>query len=198
MSSSAIILPTYRIAKLHERAMTMSYENMTKIRAAYNEVIGINEVDHISINIVDPSGKMSIISYNPSIAHTIIQDRSFIYNGSISPDFYENKDIYTWDEAYDPKVKDRIKFKMQIKHCIDIGIVLVKKIGGFHFLYSFAKRNNGSELLDSSIDDRAKYLAMGDHCVCVIKEIYQSYNEQYNLNRLLQYQGLKLVVNNDN
>jgi hypothetical protein len=173
--------------------MTMSYENMAKIRKIYDEVIGLYSIDHISINVVNPNDEMSIISYNPSIAHTIIKDGSYIYNGSISPDFYENKEIYTWDEAYDPRVKDKIKFHMQIKHSIDLGCVLVKKTNDHYVLFSFAKKSSGEELFESIEDNKNLYYSVGNHCLSLLKDIFGLYSN----NNGLYDTNLKLVVSNN-
>lgn len=179
--SNIITLPSYKPPKLHKDAMLMSYENMAKIRQVYDEVIGIHDIDHVSINIVDPSDEMLIVSYNPAISHTIIKDGSYIYNGSISPDFYKKKHIYTWDEAYDPKVKNKIKFNMQIKHGINLGCVLIRQIHGFYILYSFATKKDGQNLLGNIKENTSLYYSIGDHCLDLIKDLYAIYSNNHYL-----------------
>lgn len=196
IQSQKIILPKYKPAKLHETAFTMSFENMFNIKKAYKEVIGLNNIDHISINIVNEKNEMSIISLNPSIAYSIIDDGSYIYNGSISPDFYRNKDFYTWEEAYDPNFKSLLKGKMQIATGIAEGCVLTKKTNNFYVLFSFASKSKNIEFKKHIYDNKQLFYKIGEHCLDLIKPIYNNYaTDESEL--ILTRPKLKLVVNNE-
>ena len=106
--------PIYTPAKLDTSGFIISFNNLFNIKKSYKEILGLEHIDHVSINIVNSRAEMTIISLNPSIAHAIINDGSYIYNGSISPDFYMNKDFYTWEEAYDPNFKALLKGKKDV------------------------------------------------------------------------------------
>ena len=85
-----IRLPRHKSPILHENAAVMSFENCYTLAKVYKEIIGLNNVHHFSLNVVDHEGKMSILSYNPQIAYNIFKDGSYLYNGSISPSYYNN------------------------------------------------------------------------------------------------------------
>lgn len=188
------IYPKYKTVKLHSNCFNFSFENLFNIKKAYKEIIGLNDIDHISINIVNPNNEMTIISLNPAIAHSIISDGSYIYNGSISPDFYMNKDFYTWEEAYDPNFKLIVKGKMQIATGISEGCVLTKKINGFHVLFSFACKNKKVEFKNHIEDNKQLFYKMGEHCLEQIKPIYNSYAKDES-EIILTRPNLKLVAN---
>tara|TARA_R110000868_G_scaffold134834_1_gene347075 strand:- start:1525 stop:1878 length:354 start_codon:yes stop_codon:yes gene_type:complete len=106
------LMPKYTSVKFNDDVLRLSFENLFNIKKAYKEILGLNDIDHVSINIVNQNNEMTIISLNPAIAYSIISDGSYIYNGSISPDFYMNKNFYTWEEAYDPNFKLLVKCKL--------------------------------------------------------------------------------------
>ena len=160
----------------------MSFENQWQIRRAYKEIIGLNSVDHFSINIVSPKGEMSIISYTPSIIYQIFQDGTYLYNGSISPTYYESLDFYTWDQCYDKRFYYEVKTSLQTKNGIDTGIVMVHRAFGFNILFSSASKQNNSELFKNVAENSKEFLKMGFHCLNLIKKTYSQY---YECNKML-------------
>ena len=165
--------PRHRAPVLHQDAVTISFENCYKLGKTYKEIIGLDKVHHFSLNVVDLNGEMTILSYNPQIAYNIFKNGSYLYNGSISPTFYENREIYTWDEAYDPRKYDLLKNNMERKNGIEVGVVLTKRINGLILLYSFATKSNGIDFL-SDINERKSYFySAGDFCFNRIQSIIE-------------------------
>jgi len=168
-----INLPRHRPPVLHKNAVNISFENCFKLGKTYNEIIGQKNIHHFSLNVVDAKGEMTILSYNPQIAYNIFKDGSYLYNGSISPTYYENKDIYTWDETYDPQRYHLLKNNMERKNGISTGVVLTKRINGLILLYSFATKGNGTDFLLAIKDQKKFFLQAGDHCFEQIKPIIE-------------------------
>jgi len=176
-----IVLPRHELPKLHENGATISFENCYKLGKIYKEIIGDNGIHHFSINVVDESGKMTILSYRPQIAYNIFKDGSYRYNGSISKTFYSQKDFYTWDETYDPRYYNTLKNNMERKNGINKGVVVVKKQLGLTLLYSFATKSDGQEFVLNMQEQRDLFNAMGDHCFAQIKTIIEDRIIGYNV-----------------
>ncbi|MBA2648729.1 MAG: hypothetical protein H0U75_03860 [Legionella sp.] len=157
-------LTKHEIPRLHENGATISFENCYKLGKIYKQIIGDLGVHHFSINVVDESGKMTILSYNPQIAYNIFKDGSYIFNGSISKTFYGNQDFYTWDETYTPSYYHFMKNNMERKHGIDKGLVIVKRQQGLTLLYSFATKHDGDDFVIQAQEQLSLLYAMGDHC----------------------------------
>lgn len=191
------IFPKYKPANLHNMASIISFENAFNIRKIYKEVVGMDYIDHVSINIVNSQGKMLIFSVNPQIAYSIIKDGSYIFNGSISPDFYTKKQFYTWEDGYDPQCFNEIKAKLQLKNNIDMGCVIVKKIEKFYILFSFAKKNKGLILKEAILDNKNYYYNIGMFLLTRINNIYINYcekNEDYlNLTNILSSSKIQTI-----
>ena len=172
-----LIPPTHKPPRMHKDALLMSFENQWRIRQAYREIIGLNDIDHLSINIVSPNGEMSVISYNPSIVYQIFKDGTYLYNGSISPTYYENLDFYTWDQCFDKRFYSQTKLNLQTKNGIDTGVVMVHRALGFHILFSFASKRKNGDLFANAIEESPFFLKMGFYCLDLIKGIYSQYHE---------------------
>ena len=180
-----MVLPRHELPKPHENGATISFENCYKLGKIYKEIIGDNEIHHFSINVVDETGKMTILSYRPQIAYNIFKDGSYRYNGSISKTYYCQKDFYTWDETYAPPYYNILKNNMERKNGINKGIVLVRKQLGLTLLYSFATKSDGQEFIDSMQEQRNLFNTMGDHCFAQIKTIIEDRIVGYNLSNEL-------------
>lgn len=168
-----IVLPQHELPKLHENGATISFENCYKLGKIYKEIIGSLGIHHFSINVVDATGKMTILSYRPQIAYNIFKDGSYRYNGSISRTYYDQKDFYTWDEAYDPRYYHTLKNNMERKNGINKGLVVVKRQLGLTILYSFATKSDGHEFVLNAQEQQSLFTAMGDHCFSQIKSIIE-------------------------
>lgn len=169
------IPPAHKPPLLHKDALLMSFENQWCIRQAYKEIIGLNDIDHLSINIVSPNGEMSIISYNPSIVYKIFKDGTYLYNGTISPTYYEKLDFYAWDQCYDKRFFSEVKLSLQTKNGIDAGVNLIHRAFGFNILFSFASKRKNSDLFFNVVENNKEFLKMGFHCLELIKGIYSQY-----------------------
>lgn len=169
--------PVHKPPRLHRDALLMSFQNQWQIRQAYKEIIGLNDVDHFSINIVSPNGEMSIISYNPSIVYKIFKDGTYLYNGTISPTYYENLDFYTWEQCYDKRFYSQVKLSLQTKNGIDTGVNLIHRQFGFNILFSFASKCKHNDLFFNAAENNKEFLKMGFHCLDLVKGIYSQYYE---------------------
>lgn len=165
--------------KLHKDIMKMSLENYWKIKKTYKEIIGLNNIDHFSVSIVDPNHIMSIISYTPSITYNACAEGWYLYNGSLSRTFYEYFDMFVWDQCYDKKLFNKIKFLVEQRYGLNIGISLVRKINGFHLIYCFGTKGDSKVFLENIQHQKNYFLKMGDHCYGLIKDIYNDYADDY-------------------
>lgn len=168
-------LPKHKPPILHEKGVLLSYEQCYQLGKIYKEIIGINNIDHFSLNVVDLDGEMSILSYKPQIAYNIFKDGTYLYNGSISSTFYDAKECYTWDETYDPNFYHQLKNNMERKNGIEKGVVLVKKIDGLTLLYSFATKKNSNDFLEAISAEKDTFYDIGNHCFELISPILKNY-----------------------
>ena len=196
-----IQLPRHKPPVLHENATLISFENCYKLGKIYKEIIGLENIHHFSLNVVDEAGKMSILSFNPQIAYNIFKDGSYLYNGSISPSYYNNFSLYTWDEAYDPRYAMFFKNNMERKNGINKGVVITKKVNGLTLLYSFATKSDGPEFVIQIQEQQDEFYRMGDHCFQQIQSIIEDnivgYNSEKNNKKENMSNIIRIIRNKD-
>ena len=163
------------IPKFNDDVKIVGLKNFYKLRKTYAEIVGLEKIDHFSINIESPDGFLTFLSYNPSISLMLMQSGLLPYDGSVSPTIFRKRDAYIWDKVYNPKFSEKIKHIKEYKYGIDKGVVLVTKINGFYIMYSFATKKDGQELIENMLEYKEKFLQMGDHCYGCVRDIYNSY-----------------------
>lgn len=171
----------YLPPKIHQKSQTISIENYWQIKKVFKEIIGLNYIDHFSIGIVDPDHNRVNISYTPSILYNACAEGWLRFNGALSRTYYEIFDMFVWDHCYDKRFFNKIKFLMEQRYGLTIGISLVKKINNFHLVYCFGTKQDKHLLFDSIAENKKHFLAMGDHCYHLIKNIYIDYCHDYDL-----------------
>ena len=176
----------FEIPKFHEDIEKISLKNFYKIRNTYSDIIGIGQIDHFSINIIDPEDKIAILSYNPAVILSLLKESVLAVDGTLSPTVFKKKEIYTWNEAYSPIFAEQIKEAKEYKFHITKGVILVRKCDGFHFIYSFATKRDGRALHDDILVNKYFYFQMGDHCYKLIRDIYLKYSKFYSPPSLIE------------
>lgn len=163
------------IPKFHKDVALIGFKNFYKLRSVYSEIIGLRKFDHFSINVESPDKKLAFLSCNPAVSLTLIKSGLLPYDGTISPTVYRRKDVYIWDKNYIPEYSEKIKEIKEYKFGIHKGIVLVRNIGGFYIMYSFATKGNGVDFLEDVLESKSDYLKMGDHCYSLIRSLYSKH-----------------------
>jgi hypothetical protein len=169
----------FRLPKLHKDILLISLYEYKCIKKAYSSVLGLNAIDHLSINVVNPSGEMVFLSSTPYTGINVCNGDLWLYDSSIHPNTYENKEFYWWDDCYAPKMRTIIKKEKEIKHNLQFGFVFSKKVENFYLLYSFATKEKDPEIKKLIEQYKSTFIDMGDYCYSEIKPIYEQYSGCY-------------------
>ena len=165
-----------RVSKIWSQDMAIDLGTANTLVVLKGQGVVLNEPSVVAV--VDSKGKMSILSYNPQIAYNIFKDGTYLYNGSISPTFYEKLDFYTWDQAYDPRYYYQLKNNMELKNGIKTGVVITKNVGQIKLLFSFATKRDPQEFISDIKENKKQYKLMGEHCFDRIHTILESYLDE--------------------
>ena len=83
---------------------------------------------------------------------------------------------FSWE---DEGFKKKMINNMERKNGIQKGIVLIRRLGRFVLLYSFATKYDPVDFSSDIHEDRSYFYSVGDHCYSMIKTIYEGYSQQY-------------------
>lgn len=163
------------VPKFHPYCHKIGLENFYKISRTYKEVIGLGKFDHFCINIASPDKKMVFMSCNPIVALELVKSGLYLFDGTLSPTVYNKKDFCFWEDEYVPKYLEEIKKIKEYKFKINSGCIFTKKINGFVLIYSFGTKGIKEDFEEEVKNCKEDYLAIGDHCYSLIRDVYGSY-----------------------
>jgi len=160
---------------LHKDVLTVSYLHRFQIKKTFSDILGLDGIEHFSLDLVRPDGEMLFLSGTPQHCFEICNRGLGKFDGIISKEYYTNFEFYWWNDAshkaYSQQIKQIRENIIGLKH----GFMLVRKWDNFHLIYSFATKRNDNDFQSQVINKLNSYLKMGDYIYKEMREIYYDY-----------------------
>ncbi len=198
----------FELVKLHPDVLSVPFQHRKELSAKFRDVLGLLELDYISIEIVNPDEEFLFFASTPTVNFNIISNHLWPYDGAMSPTFYKKQHFFSWEAAYQPLFLTKLKKLKEAAHGFSYGFCLVRRVAGFTLIYSFATKNKNKKIPDFFEERRLEVLKIGDFCYKWVRPIYALYAKNHTPplvtqfisevgeNRAMHAAHLKLVVNN--
>lgn len=164
---------------LHHDVLYISFYHRRLIKLVFGDILGIDSVEHFSLDLVNPDGEMLFFSGTPQHAYEICRRGLGKYDGIISPEYYENFEFYWWNDAahkqYANKIQSIREGLLGLKH----GFMLVRKWNNFHLIYSFATKQSDNHFQSLVMNKINSFLEMGDYTYSRMRETYSCYSRNH-------------------
>jgi hypothetical protein len=159
--------------KFHKNLLTISLYHRQTILEKYSDILGLNNIEHISVNVIDPKGELVFLSATPLTGINVCSSKLYLYDLSIHPSMYMTKDFYWWNDCYIPIMKDKLKLEKEKKNKLQHGFIVTEHKDNFIFLYSFATRNTKNiESWLTAEKNKFIFRQMGRYCFNSMKNLY--------------------------
>ncbi len=175
----------------HPQALHILFKHKRKVLNVFSDVIGINEIDHISIACITHSNEVIFLSHTPSIEYRLMASNLLPYDLLLTPHFYTNDHSKLWSELYHPEKYVELHAIKQAKERFTAGFSIPIKWHGIHLVYSFATKapRAHSDLLLTRQDE---LINIGHYCFNKLSDLVLPHTQSQERTR----QHLTLVVNN--
>lgn len=177
--------------KLHKDVLTISYKHRFEIRKVFREVLGIHDIDHFSLDLVNPQGEMVFLSANPSHGYEICARGYGIFYGATSPEYYENYEFYWWKDVKHRAFSHEINH-IHDKHGFRHGFMLVRQWNDFYLIYSFATRSEDPHFPSLIINKLNELFGLGDFIYNEMRDTYTEYTNDFtppHIEKFYPFQG---------
>lgn len=162
---------------LHEDIINILFSHKQEVHKKLIDLRGAFLIDHIAITIIDPGGKVIIFSITPSVEYNLIAHNPWKHDFGFSIKFQKNNSFYIWEKAYSKKFFNEIKQMKETNHGFTFGFNISKKIDSYNLIYSYATRNENSDLNDYYHSHVNELSRLGDYAYTLIHNIYKKYND---------------------
>lgn len=179
---------------LHSDVLNISFFHRHIIKTVFGDFLGMEGIDHFSLDLVNPAGEMLFFSGTPQHAYEICKRGLDKYDGIISPEYYKNFEFYWWNDAahkaYAEKISNIREYSLGLRN----GFMLVRKWNDFHLIYSFATKRADAAFQSHVINSINLFLKMGDHAYSLMRDTYSLYTKGYEppiIEKFYAFQGGK-------
>lgn len=161
------------LPRFHKEILTISLFNLKEIKEAYQKVLRLNYLDHLSINIINPNKEIIFLSSTPQTGSNVCSSDLWLQDSSIHPKTYEHQKFYFWEDCYAKDFKAILKKEKELKNGLYCGFICAQKVEEFYILYSFATRFSDPKIKAHLHSSRNILKEMGNYCYNNIKPLYQ-------------------------
>jgi hypothetical protein len=191
---------------LNKNIVNILFENKHSIKKIFNEIVGLYDIAHFAITIINDSNEIVSFSTKPDIEYNLINKNLWNDDCIFSSRINQVDSLLSWDKnLYNETFDERKKIKLY-NNKFTYGMTIKRAIDDFCFLYSFATKNKRPDMSDYYLFHTSGLIDIGDFFYRSVRDIYKQYCEDYeppkigNLISKLSNNNkksyLKLLVNN--
>lgn len=159
---------------LHPKLLDMLFAHKRKVNRVFEQVIGIHDVDHLSIYKITSDNKLLCFSSTASLEYNLFSKPLWHFDRTFHPQWFMSEQHNTWDALYLPARFDELYYLKQIKPRLPVGISIARTHNDHPIIFSIASHQSNSEhRLNTCINDLAD---MGQYCCNELHELFESYN----------------------
>ena len=177
----------------HVNAESISFKHRKTLSAHFNDILGLHDVDHLSIDLIDPNGVWISLSSSPSMVFNLLSQKLWRYDMANTPAFFNTHRAFNWQQAYHPQQFSALKQVKQDDFDLNAGLCLVRKLESFTLIYSFATKSLVRDFLNSYQHCLDDLLMMGDYCYKNLKLIFQQYHNHFIVPSICSFQTIVKV-----
>lgn len=176
----------------HHDMMSILFKHKSIISQRLSSVIGLFNIDHISIKFINPHNELVIFSSTPSVEFNLILNNMWQYDKSFFPDWLESGSLFWWENAYVKEHSKALKQTKEAIHGYTLGWGISQQIDKLRLIYSYATRSPNEDLKSYYTSFKNELLLVGNYAFKLLRDIYSLYAGE---NRIIR-PYLKLVVDN--
>ena len=178
---------------LHPSAESMLFLHYRTIRSIFNRVLGLIEVDYLSITLLTPQNELIFFSSYPSIEQNIIEQNLWQTDPSYQAHFFYQNRAQSWDELYPKETFNQLRQYKQDIPAFSTGLSIPTQYNQYRVTYCFALKSKHT-LIQQAFQKNIKNLtSLGQFCLQNIVNtiplagVLKDYSKPY----------LTLVINNE-
>lgn len=149
---------------LHPQLLNQLFAYKSKTRAVFNDVLGLHEINHISITYISPSNRLIALSSTPSIEFNLFSSPLWQYDKTFSLNWFKQCSQASWQSLYSPERYDELYYIKQTKPHYPFGYSMAAKLRHGHVIYSFASKSKADYPKQLIQDKPDEFYKLGQYC----------------------------------
>ncbi|MGQ3891264.1 flagellar biosynthesis protein FlgJ [Legionella sp. CNM-4043-24] len=149
---------------LHSHAKVFLYEHYRKIRKIFGDVLGLMELDYISIVLLNNKNELFFLSSCPSIEYNLIEQNIWHKDSIFREDFFQKGKAQWWSDLYSDCCDEIYRYKQVIPNLM-MGLSMPDLYDEYKVIYSFAFRSNKEHIKSNAEANIVNLINIGRFCL---------------------------------
>lgn len=148
----------------HPRLEDMLFACKSIVSPIFKDVLGIHEINHISVTRIDHNQQILIFSSTPAMEYNLFTSNLWAFDNTWNPAWYQLCVPALWETLYQPAHYDELYYARQIKHHFSAGLSLTVFDGDAHYIYSLASSRPAAESQELFMNNLTDCRKIGEYC----------------------------------
>lgn len=161
---------------LHPEFLEQLFAFKSKVTNVFRDVLGIHEIDHISIARVNKYHQLMALSSTPAMEFNLFTSSLWQYDQSYNPTWFNQGSQAYWQILYQMTRYDELYYIKQIKHNLPLGLSLAAKLGEDSVIYSVASHKSCSHTRDLFATQQEDFYKIGQYCTNLLTPLFSTFD----------------------
>ena len=181
--------------ELHPQAGDFLFQHYRSLLRIFNDVIGLFELDYISITLLNPQDKLLFLSSMPSIEYNLIENDLWQFDASFQKNFFLQDKVQLWDELYNDELLKPLQHYKQVIPKLNMGISVPASFEEYRVVYSFAFKSKNKTIQLNAVKNIKELLRIGLYCLQKIAKTIPLPDRE--VKYIKKKPSLTLIINNE-
>ena len=148
----------------HPRLLDMLFACKSNISLIFKDVLGLHEINHISVTRIDHNQEILIFSSTPAMEYNLFTGNLWTFDNTWNPAWFQLCTRALWETLYHPEHYDELYYSRQIKHHFSAGLSLAVFEDNAHYIYSLASSMPAPQGLEIFMNNQDDFGKIGKYC----------------------------------
>lgn len=179
----------------HPMAKELLFKHYVPLRRIFSDVLGQQEIDYISIGLINASNQLIILSSNPAAEQNILEKGLWQFDRTFQPEFVYQNNFLPWSSIYDVnESKPLYKYKLTDLG-LSRGFAITTDFREYRAVFSFGFKSYEPDITKKMDQTPNPFLALGKYC---LQEILSTIPLPDTTAKIYKFKPkLKLIINNE-
>lgn len=156
----------------HPQFLDALFAFKNKVTTIFRDVLGLHEIDHISITRINQSQQLLTFSSTPAMEFNLFNSNLWHYDKTYNPNWFEQCTQAFWQTLYHKTRYDELYYLKQIKHSFPLGLSLAAKIDGEFIIYSLASHKACTRTREIFATRQEDFYKIGQYCSQMLNPLF--------------------------
>ncbi|PJE14686.1 MAG: flagellar biosynthesis protein FlgJ [Legionella sp.] len=157
---------------LHPQAKTFLFEHYFTLKRVFSDVIGLLEIDYLSIALITRKNELLFFSSSPGIESNLIEHNLWQLDKSYHEEFIQSAQAQWWDVLYPKGDQNNLRHYKQEAEGFSIGLAIPAHFEQFRVVYSLALKSRDETIKNKLQNEIDNLVNMGKFCLMrILKKI---------------------------